>query len=29
MGVIRRLRELGAKQGDRVRIGTVELNFEE
>jgi len=27
MGVIRRLRELGAKEGDRVRIGAVELNF--
>ena len=27
MGVIRRLRELGAKDGDRVRIGGVELDF--
>jgi len=29
MGVIRRLRRLGAKDGDRVRIGTVELEFVE
>lgn len=29
MGVIRRLRELGAKDGDRVRIGAVELDFVE
>jgi GTP-binding protein len=29
MGVIRRLRELGAKQGDRVRIGGIELDFVE
>ena len=27
MGVIRRLRQLGAKDGDRVRIGSVELEF--
>lgn len=27
MGVIRRLRELGAKDGDRVRVGAVELEF--
>jgi GTP-binding protein len=27
MGVIRRLRRLGAKDGDRVRIGAVELDF--
>jgi GTP-binding protein len=29
MGVIRRLRALGAKDGDRVRIGSVELEFVE
>ena len=29
MGVIRRLRELGAKGGDRVRIGEVELDYVE
>lgn len=29
MGVIRRLRQLGAKNGDRVRIGAVELDFVE
>jgi len=29
MGVIRRLRELGAKDGDTVRIGEVQLNFVE
>jgi len=29
MGVIRRLRQLGAKDGDRVRIGAVELDFVE
>jgi GTP-binding protein len=29
MGVISRLRELGAKEGDRVRIGSVELAYVE
>jgi GTP-binding protein len=29
MGVIRRLRELGAKDGDKVRIGEVQLDFVE
>lgn len=29
MGVIRRLRKLGAKDGDRVRIGSIELEFVE
>lgn len=27
MGVIRRLRRLGAKHGDRVRIGDIQLGF--
>ena len=29
LGVIRRLRTLGAKDGDRVRIGSIELEFVE
>jgi len=29
MGVIRRLRQLGARDGDRVRIGSIELEFTE
>jgi GTP-binding protein len=27
MGVIRKLRAIGAKEGDRVKLGTIELEF--